>query len=144
MQSIILMIRAVLTRHDASEKNLHPMDISHDIHLRNHNPHIFSCLSPEGVLTRSNSSHSDLYNAHPWGYPEYVLEPILQDGNKLLEWIPSSRKHQYLGSSSLYSGTVGLFRNPHTGNISPQFHLVFDDYFETLHVGDNQEPPVWS
>ena len=49
----------------------------------------------------------------------------------------------YVGYSPLHSSTVGLVRNLKTGNISPQFHLVFDDWFETVHSSPNEEPAVW-
>ena len=49
----------------------------------------------------------------------------------------------YVGISPLHSSTVGLVRNLRTGNISPQFHLVFDDWFETLHATANKEPNIW-
>ena len=35
---------------------------------------------------------------------------------------------------------VGLISNLQTGNIRPRFHLVFGEYFETVHVGEDQEP----
>ena len=30
-----------------------------------------------------------------------------------------------------------------TGNISPQFHIVYNDYFETVHASPDKEPEVW-
>ena len=49
-----------------------------------------------------------------------------------------------MGTFSLNESTVGLARNLKTGNISPQFNLVFDDYFETVNALEDQEPRVWS
>ena len=60
------------------------------------------------------------------------------------KFIPRSGRAQYLVDSTLYYSTVGLVINLKTGNISPQLHLVFDDYFETLNAGEYQEPLVWS
>ena len=42
---------------------------------------------------------------------------------------------QFLGFSRYYSSTVALVRNLHTGFISPQYHVVFDDKFETVFSG---------
>ena len=39
---------------------------------------------------------------------------------------------------------MGLGRNLQTSNISHQSNFVFDDYFETVHAGEDKEPPVWS
>lgn len=36
----------------------------------------------------TNSTHSQLQNAHPWGCPVYVLDPGLQDGHKVQCWDP--------------------------------------------------------
>ena len=37
-----------------------------------------------------------------------------------------------------------LVRNLQSGKISHKVNLVFDDYFETVHAGEDQEPPCWS
>ena len=49
----------------------------------------------------------------------------------------------YVGNSPLHSSTVGLIRNLRTGNISPQFHVVYDDYFETVLSTPEKEPENW-
>ena len=49
----------------------------------------------------------------------------------------------YVGFLPLHSSTVGLICNLQTGNISPQFHLIYDDWFETVHATAAQEPEVW-
>ena len=56
-------------------------------------------MSPDEVWTRSKYSQGELHNAHPWGYPVYVLESRLQDGNKFPKWIKRSMRDQYLGTS---------------------------------------------
>ena len=33
--------------------------------------------------------------------------------------------------------------NINTGNISPQFHLVHDDYFQTVHANPDITPDIW-
>ena len=45
--------------------------------------------------------------------------------------------------SSLHASTVGLIRNLRTNNISPQFHVVYDTHFETVHSDQKEEPKVW-
>ena len=39
---------------------------------------------------------------------------------------------QFLGFSRVHSSTVALVRNLHTGHVSPQYHIVVDDKFETV------------
>ena len=43
-----------------------------------------------------------------------------------------SRHGIYLEISKHISSTVYLVLNPDTGNISPQYHVVFDDTFSTV------------
>ena len=45
--------------------------------------------------------------------------------------------------SPLHASTVGLVKNLRTGRLSPQYHLVFDDFFETVHSHSMTPPPVW-
>jgi len=48
-----------------------------------------------------------------------------------------------MGFSPLHASTVGLILNPKTNRISPQFHCVYDDYFETVHNNTYQPTPIW-
>ena len=133
-----IMIHAALKWPDASEKSLWTMDMAHSVHLHNHNPHISIFMSLEEVWTRLKSSHIALHNSHTYVFPAYFLEPRLKNGNKLPRWMPRSRRAQYLGASPMYVSTVSLVRNLQTGNIRPQFNLVFDEYFETVHAREDQ------
>ena len=42
-----------------------------------------------------------------------------------------------------HASTVGIVKNLRTGRLSPQYHLVFDDFFETVHSHYMTPPPVW-
>ena len=48
-----------------------------------------------------------------------------------------------MGTSPLHASTVGLVRNLRTERVSPQFHLVYDDYFETVHSDETSVPTSW-
>jgi hypothetical protein len=48
-----------------------------------------------------------------------------------------------MGISPKHASSVHLVRNLQTGSITPQFHLVFDDFFETVISEGEQEPDVW-
>ena len=41
---------------------------------------------------------------------------------------------QFLGFSRQHSSIVALVRNLHTGYVSPQYHVVFDDNYDTIYV----------
>jgi hypothetical protein len=45
--------------------------------------------------------------------------------------------------SPLHASSVGLILNPNTNRLSPQFHCVYDDYFETVHHSNETPPPMW-
>ena len=64
--------------------------------------------------------------------PAYVLEPKLQNGQKLPKWNRRSRLGQFLGYSDEHSSLVANVRHLKTGFISPQYHVVFDDLFESV------------
>ena len=80
---------------------------------------------------------------HIHGDVQYILDPTLQDGQKLPKWKPRSRVGQYMGKSPLHASTVALVRNLQTGRISPQFHVIFDDNFETVYSDYEDQPLLW-
>ena len=49
-----------------------------------------------------------------------------------------------MGAYSDLSSTVGLIRNLSTNSITPQFHAVYDDFFETVHSGEETTPENWT
>ncbi len=67
-----------------------------------------------------------------FGCPVYVLDATLQDGHKLPKWVPRAHLGVFLGFLTLHSSQVPLVMNVDTGKISPQFHVIFDDKFETV------------
>jgi hypothetical protein len=48
----------------------------------------------------------------------------------------------YLGTSPHHSRKIALVLSLQTGHVSPQFHVKFDDYFETLHPNSGNSPPI--
>jgi hypothetical protein len=126
-----------------ASKELWPMVVSHAGYMYNHTPKQESGLSPIEILTKTKSEHNALLTAHPWGCPVYVLNPKLREGQKIPKWDPRSKRGQYMGASPLHASTVGLIRNLQTGSITPQYHFVYDDFFETVHSGEGEEPAEW-
>ena len=68
---------------------------------------------------------------HPFGCPIYVLEDNLATGKTIPKWMPRARLGIYLGFSPNHARNVALVLNPNTGLVSPQYHVKFDDLFET-------------
>ena len=140
-----MMIHASLNWPDEYEESLWPMAVSYAVHLYNHTPNRESGIAPIEVFTRTLSNYQALRNAHVWGSPAYVLEPRLTDsGGKLPKWQPRSRLGQFVGVSPLHAENINLIRNVRTGYMSPQYHTVIDEWFETVSSADlKEEPKCW-
>jgi hypothetical protein len=67
-----------------------------------------------------------------FGCPVYVLDAALQDGHKIPKWAPRACLGIFLGFLTLHSSQVPIMMNVDTGKISPQFHIIFDNKFETV------------
>ena len=94
-----------------------------------------------GVSVRPKLRHF-----HAFGCPTYVLDNALQSGQGVPKWKQRARLGVYLGPSPSHARTVALILNPCMGHVSPQFHVKFDDFFET--VGNNPtdmdtQEPTW-
>ena len=87
-----------------------------------------------------------MIDLHCWGCPVYVLDPVLQQGQKLPKWQPRSRRGVFLGFSRVHSSDAPLVLNLKTGYISPQYHIVFDDTFSSVvsHAADEEPPDFWN
>ena len=69
----------------------------------------------------------------PFGCPTYVLKAELQ-GTKGIhpKWDARSHAGIYLRQSLIHNRNVALVLNIHTGYVSPQFHVKFDESFRTV------------
>jgi hypothetical protein len=45
--------------------------------------------------------------------------------------------------SPVHAYNIGLVRNLQTGCISPRYHLVYDDWFDTVYAPEDSPPPDW-
>ena len=61
-----------------------------------------------------------------------MLDTSLQDGKKIPKWNPWALLGLFLGFSDIHSPLVPLVLNVETGHNSPQFHVIFDNKFETV------------
>ena len=55
------------------------------------------------------------------------------------KWSERSRIGVYLGHSPHHATSVAWVLNITTGHVSPQFHVVFDDHFDTALQTNKQE-----
>ena len=127
-----LLIHSALYWPDAHDLELWPFAVDYAVWILNNLPDDDG-LSPLEKFSRQKfPNYNHLRRSHVWGAPMYVLDPKLQDGHKLPKFNPRSRQGKFLGFSSAHSSNVALVLNRRTGAISPQYHVVFDDYFHTV------------
>ena len=86
------------------------------------------------ILSGAITDHKTLQNLPVWGCPTYVLHPILQSKGKVPQWQPRSRCAQFTRWSATHASNLSLVSNLKTGFISPQYHIVLDNWFETVYV----------
>ncbi len=117
---------------------LWPFAVKHVVWIYNRVPNRQSGLTLLELLTKSKADHRDLLRAHVWGCPAIVLEPQLQNNKKLPKWNRHAWVGQFLGYLGEHLSLVANVRHLLTGYVSPQFHVIFDDLFETVVCnGDN-------
>ena len=62
----------------------------------------------------------------------YVIDACLQGAGFIPKWDKQVRVGAYVGIPPIHVGNVSLILNISTGQISPQFHVVFDETFSTV------------
>ena len=143
-----MMLHAKMRWPKAVNAKLWPMAMKHAQHLLNHIPKDNN-VCPMDLMLRMTVPRTGLRNLHVWGAPCYVLDPKLQDGHKIPKFDARSRRGLHLGLSPRHASTAPLVLNLFTGNVSPQFHVVFDDWFSTVNSAelspdDDLEDEHWS
>ena len=139
-----MILHAILRWPDETKTDFWPMAVQHASYIHNIVPRMDCGISPIEMLTKSFSKNNLLNTLPVWGCPTYVLHPTLQSKGKLPKWQPRSRRAQFMGWSSLHASNVALVRHLTTNHISPQFHVIFDNWFETIMVEDSlSEVPEW-
>ncbi|EJK77403.1 hypothetical protein THAOC_00765, partial [Thalassiosira oceanica] len=79
----------------------------------------------------------NMHHMHTFGCPAYALNDRLASGNSAPKWSPRARLGINLGRSPRHARSVYLILNPATGLVSPQYHIKFDEFFESVHVIDD-------
>jgi hypothetical protein len=143
-----MMIHSSIHWPDLSDTSLWPMAVQHAVHIWNHVPNPETGLCPSDLFTRTRFEQSKLHDIHVFGCPVYVLDKSIADGKKIPRWNPRSQRCMYLGKSNSHASNVPLVLNPATGSITPQFHVVFDDWFATVNTTVEDLPdfnsPDWT
>ena len=139
-----MMIHAGIHWPEVAKASLWPMAVDQACYLFNHVPDPSTGLSPSDIFTKTRWAHKRFHDLHVWGCPVYVLDKSLQDGKKIPKWRPRSSRSIYMGVSKSHASSVPLVLNVSTGSITPQFHIVFDDWFATVPSFEGEIPDFTS
>jgi hypothetical protein len=102
--------------------------MANDIYM--HAP-LQSSKSPIDLFSKIASTTAPKH-FHAFGCPVYVPTERMQQGGKGSKWEERARISLHLGTSPMHSRNISLVLNLRTGLVSPQFHIKFDDLFETV------------
>jgi hypothetical protein len=82
---------------------------------------------------------------HTFGCPVFALNNSLASSKSIPRWEPRARLGLNLGPSPTHARNVHLVLSLTTGLVSPQFHVRFDDFFETVKsgIGDAGVASTW-
>ena len=73
---------------------------------------------------------------HTFGCLLYALDSVLASGKNLPKWNARYVLGLYLGNSLRHARSVSQVLNLDTGRISPQFHVIHDEFFNTITIQD--------
>ena len=138
------MLHAAIHWPDVADTALWPMAVTHAVFLHNHVPNPNTGLAPSDIFTKSRWEQRKFHDVHVWGCPVYVLDSKISGGMKLPRWTPRSVRCVNVGLSANHASTVPLVLNPTSGYITPQFHIVFDDWFATIATDVSSFPDFMS
>jgi hypothetical protein len=69
-------------------------------------------------------------------FPVYVIDRRMQEGTLPPKWTKFTTQKVYVGHLHHYSKLVPMVWDPKTKLVSPQFHVMFDDNFDTVQAPD--------
>ena len=138
-----MMLHASLRWPMAHSVSLWPYSLRTAVDVMNATPRVDkTSISPiekfSGVKIRPQ-----LKNFHSFGCPVYVLSAPLQTQQAQSKWMSRARLGIYLGMSPRHAKSVALVLNPRTGLVSPQFHVKFDDDFDTVKGTSDETHGYW-
>ena len=73
-----------------------------------------------------------LKHYHTFGCPAYRVNREIQSGHGQNKWFRRAEPTVYLGPSPRHARSVSLVLDITTGHVSPQYHLKYDEAFETV------------
>lgn len=127
---------------DAITTNLWPYALRSANHVHNYTISLKHQQLPIHMFSQAEETN-EIRHFHTFGCPSYVLHSELQSGNRRKEhkWEDRARISINLGPSPRHGKSVHLLLNVTTGIITPQFHIKFDDAFDSARRGSDVHLP---
>lgn len=135
-----MMIHAMHRWPSAIDVALWPYAMRYAATVRNASIRKNARVSPIELFAQTNV-RPRLRHMHTFGCPAYVLKTPLQNNKHLPKWESRSRVGIFLGMSPRHAQSVYLILNVSTGLVSPQYHVRFDELFET--ITRSTKPAAW-
>jgi len=126
-----MLLHAVHHWPQAVNAHLWPSALKHAINIWNSLPRNIGQENPLSQFA-GTSIVPNLDHFHPFGCPIYVLDETLQLQGMFPKWGERAQVGIYLCHSPCHASNVSLVLNTQTGLVSPQFHLIYDDNFDTV------------
>ena len=126
------MLSCIFVNRGSDDHSLWYFSVKHSVWLYNRLPRNKSGITPLEFLTKTKSDHCNLLRCRVWGCPVFVLEPKFKNDQNLPKWNLRACLGQFWGFSGEHSSLVENVLHLITEYISPQFHLVFENLFETV------------
>ena len=124
-----MLLHAARLWPEAISTILWPFALKYAEHMHNNFSLDAEGRSPLERFTGVSSLGSlDLKDFHTFGCPCYVLD----SREHVPKWDPRSSVRIFVGFSREHARNVAMVLNPFTGLVSPQYHVVFDDHFQTV------------
>jgi hypothetical protein len=120
----------------------HAMRMANDV--SNVAPGITDAISPIEKFSQAAAAPK-VKHCHTFASPACALDAKLQSGKTISKWKHKARIGIYVGASPRHSRKVALVLSLTAGHVSPQFHVVFDDLFETMRpsAGNTEPASFW-
>jgi hypothetical protein len=107
--------------------------------ISNRAPAIQSGISPLELFSQVEIAPK-VKHSHTFGAPVYVLDNALQTtGTGIPKWKSRANMGIYVGTSPRHSRKIALVLNLVTGHVSPQFHVIVDDFFRDAAPHDREQ-----
>ncbi len=85
-----------------------------------------------GMISKERSDYRDILRCHVQGCTVYALKAKLQNDQLLPKWNRRALLGQFVGFLDDHLSMVAYVCHLTTGYISPLFHVIFDNLFETV------------